>query len=677
MMSTIVSRRLVAAAVFAAGGLGLGSAAPAIAAPPPIELEAGQITDAAGVLDDDERSEVEDALQRLLDEDGVQLFVVYVDSFDGIGGQQWADDTAVGNGLGLDDVLLAVAVEDRQYGYSVDEEFPLDDDELASIATDQIEPRLREEDWAGAAIAAADGYRAALGDDDDEGGAGWIVPVLVLAAIAVGGWLLYRWWRGRQAAAPVGPPGAPGEPAAPKHPLDGLSEDELVQRGSSRLVEVDDAIKTSEAELNVAEVEFGAAEVAPFREALAAAKAEVEAAFAIRIRLDEEEIAEADRRALLVEVVERAERADAMLDEQAEAFTDLRDRATRAPEVLAALEPKLAAAEARLPQAVAALAQLSTKYPVGALGDVADNATEAAERVAFAREQLEAGKAAIAAGDPNEAALASRGAEEALAQVDTLVAAIDRAGSDLEAARAALSGRLDSLRQDVAEAAAAGQGAGAAVSGAAEAARQVLTEIEAKAADPALDPVGAVARLTEAERKLDEALAPARDQRSRDDKARTMLADALTRAEARVASVQDFITTRRGAIGVEARTRIAEAESRLADARSKAEGEPQAALASAEQAASLADQAAQLAEGDVADYRQTPYDGGGGGGGGGLGNLGGMVLGGIILDSILRGPRGGGYGGGFGGGGGRSSSGRASPGRFGGSGGRRGGGGRF
>ena len=669
MTTTSSIRILTGVAIGVAAALGFAGRA---TADPPVDLDPGQITDRAGALDEDGREDVEQALDRLLEEDDVQLFVVYVDSFDGMDSQEWADETASRNGLGLNDALLAVAVGDRQYAYSVDEDFPIDEAELRSIAAEQIEPELIDDDWSGAGVAAADGFREAVGNGDDGGGAGWLVPVLVVGALAVGGWFLYRRFRSKSAAGPTAP-------AEAKHPLDGLSEDELAQRGSSLLVEVDDAITTSEVELNVAEVEFGPVAAAPFREALTAARAEIQAAFTARIKLDDDEVAEADRRAVLVEVIERAEKADALLDAQADAFAELRDRATRAPELLAALAPKLAASAARLAQAETTMAGLTATYPVSALGEVADNATEARQRIEFARTQVQEGGAAVAAGDTGKAAVSTRAAEQAIEQVGTLLDAIDRAGAELEQARAALPGRLDSLRQDLAEADAAGPTSGAAVTGAAAVARQLLAEIEPKVADPGLDPVGTVARLTEAEAKLDEALAPARDQRARHDRARTLLTEALAQAETRVAAVQDYITTRRGAVGPEARTRISEAARKLAEAKALAQSDPEAAVSNAEQARALADQAAQLADADVTDYQRAPYGGaGGGGGGGGFGNLGGMVLGGILLDSILRSSRGGGYGGGGGGfGGGGRGGGGASPGSFGGSGRRRGGSGRF
>src|SRR5262245_247365 len=95
------------AGITVAAVLGLAPAGRSMAEPP-VDLDAGQITDRVGALDAARRDDVEQALERLRDEDDVQLFVVFVDSFDGMGAQEWADETARRNGLGLNDALLAV-----------------------------------------------------------------------------------------------------------------------------------------------------------------------------------------------------------------------------------------------------------------------------------------------------------------------------------------------------------------------------------------------------------------------------------------------------------------------------------------------------------------------------------------------------------------------------------------
>ena len=76
----------------APGLAGVASAEPLSAAVPatePMDV-ADQVTDEAGVLGD--LGQYDAALQEARDA-GIQLFVVYVDSFDGLDGSTWAQQT--------------------------------------------------------------------------------------------------------------------------------------------------------------------------------------------------------------------------------------------------------------------------------------------------------------------------------------------------------------------------------------------------------------------------------------------------------------------------------------------------------------------------------------------------------------------------------------------------------
>ena len=127
-------------------------------------------------------------------------------------------------------------------------------------------------------------------------------------------------------------------------------------------------------------------------------------------------------------------------------------------------------------------------------------------------------------------------------------------------------------------------------------------------------------------------------------------------AQAQISATSDYITARRGGVGTEARTRLAEAQRNLDYALSISRTDPVTALQYAQQAHSLAAQAAQLAQSDVDHFggfaNQGYGRGGMFGGGGGGGGLGGAILGGILINSILNGGGGGGWGGGGDGGGG-------------------------
>src|SRR6185312_7538563 len=161
----------------------------------------GQITDKAGALGADP-SPVQSALDRLSSDGNVRLYVVYVATFSGRRGQDWADQTAQMSQLGRSDALLAIAVEDRAYGISLDDRFPVSDSVVTSIENRDLRPRLAVNDWAGAAVAMADGLRtgqAAGGSDTSNGGAsggsGIGLPVAALvggAAVAGGAYVLTR-----------------------------------------------------------------------------------------------------------------------------------------------------------------------------------------------------------------------------------------------------------------------------------------------------------------------------------------------------------------------------------------------------------------------------------------------------------------------------------------------------
>ncbi|RZI82261.1 MAG: TPM domain-containing protein, partial [Microbacterium sp.] len=108
--------------------------------------------------------------------------------------------------------------------------------------------------------------------------------------------------------------------------------------------------------------------------------------------------------------------------------------------------------------------------------------------------------------------------------------------------------------------------------------------------------------------------------------------------QAQVSAAEDYITSRRGAVGATARTRLAEAGASIVQARQLAATDPVQAVAVAQRANELAGQAIQLAQNDVGSF-----SGGGGafGGGGGGGDMMGAVLGGILINSMLGGGGGG------------------------------------
>lgn len=568
-------------------------------AAPPLKLDSGLVTDDADVLGTD-LSAVEDALETLESDYGVHLFVVYVETFDGYDAQEWAHETASINGLGLNDVLLAVAVLDREYAWSVDDDFPLSDAELDDVAAEWIEPALSDEDWGAAAVAAAEGYADALdaqdeptvvpatGDEGDGGGGSlWccLLPGVLAAGLAgLGAFLFKRRGKGGKS----GGAGAPGAPTTK----------ELETSAGKLLVSVDEALRSSEQELGFAEAEFGSAAIDEYRAALDASKGEVAEAFRIQQQVfDAEPEDEATRRQMLEKIIALANAADARLDEKADAFKRLRDLAGRADEVLASLGGRLEKLEADLPGAASALDALKVRYRESALGDVADNDTEAAGLVQAARKAAADGARVSMQGDRNAAALAARTAEDATATAEQLLAAVSAAGESLKAAEAALGDEATRL-----EAAAAGAEAQDATRYAAlvAAARSAVSEGRNALASPPFDPLAHLAKVREVAGQLDAALAEARDQAQKLEAARASAQAAFTTARDRIQSAESFIATRSGAVGTQARSALAEARGRLQKAEQLLATDPAASLAEAQAAQQYAESALRYAQGDVA-----------------------------------------------------------------------------
>jgi hypothetical protein len=641
-------------------GFGAGAAQ----ADPPIDVR-GDITDNAGVLGGD-TAKVQKALDNLTDKTGFQLFVVYVKSFDGQSGQDWSDASAAKSGLGKTDLLLAVATDDGKYGIAVPQEHALSDKDLDSVETKDIRPKLSKHDWSGAAIAAANGY---AGKADDSG--------LPWGAIAIGGVVVVG--GGALIATRIRrKPGRPevelDEHGQPVDPLAALSTDELNKQASAALVSIDDALKTSEQELGFAEAQFGKEATRAFAEAIAAGHETAKAAFGLRQKLDDDvPETEPEKRQMTSEIIRLCTSVDEALDQHVAGFDELRDLQAKAPQVLEDVATRADEILTRVPNSRTVLTQLATTYPATSLTSVEKNADQAESLITAAKEQAALGTTALQTDDRATAVTHARAAEDAVAQAAKLLDAVDDADADLKAAPGKIAERLTSIQLDVADAGRlAPQDAG--ISAAAATATAAITYAQ----QAGNDPLAAEAALESGEAKLDELLAPVRAAAAEAEKARVALTESLGRITSRVKAVSDFIETRRGAVGAEARTRLSEAARHLDQAQKTLTSDPTASLAALQQSEAYVNEAEQLAQTDVSNWERSQQQSSGGGGGG----LNSMVLGGILIDAL---GRGGGLGGilgggsGGGGGGGGASPPARGPGSFGGTStrGRRGGGGRF
>jgi uncharacterized membrane protein YgcG len=637
---TPLLHRVVAPATLALALLAL--AAVSVSAEPPPSLE-GPVTDHADVLDS---GAVADAIERTVDEHGVQVWVLFVESTDGQTAVDYAQETFRINSMGADDVLLLVAVGDRTDAIWVSEALDgITPDEVDAIIAGQLEPRLRDGDFTGAAVATVEALGAANttaeepppaatvapgepgpapGGDGGGGALGFLLPLLAVGAIAAGAFLIVRAVRARSA----------GEERDRR-------TGKLARDANGLLISTDERIRDAAQEVDFVEAQYGPAEVDPLKQAVAQARDELRAAFAIRQRLDdaEPETPEA-REQMLNEIVQRLSQANGALDAQTDRIQQLRDLERDAPATLAALPERIAAVEARIPAAEAALSGLG-KYAQSASQSVRGNVAEARKGLAGAREAVTAGSASLQAGDTAKAASSTRLALEGVAGSTGLLDAIDRLGASIAAAEQQLPAELGEAETDLADAGEiAGLEPGSPLAARVSAAERVLAEARAAARAGPADPVAAMSKAAEAHRLADEVLAAAREEAVARQRLEASASASIRTAAAALDRAGDFIATRRRGVGRTARTRLAEAERNLADATALEGRDPALAAQAAGRAERLANEAYRLADDDFNDWDQ-----GGPGWGqrrGGGGDVAGAILGGIIGGILSGGGTGGG-----------------------------------
>ncbi len=651
----------IALAVLTSGGLAH--------AEPPVTV-IGQVTDHTQTLKGSE-PQITARLDELKQSNGVQLFVAYVDSFDGQTGAAWARSAFAKSGLRSGDVLLAVAVKDRKYGTFAN--VPgLTQATNDRVQREYIQPKLAKNDWGGAVLAAADGYAALTAPDQAPDDAATIIepdnpPTDITPAPSSGGssvpwWLLvvpaavgvgFAVRRNRRKAAPTS--------QSPLDPGPSETTEALQQRASAALVGLDDAIRSSTEELTFAQAQFGQQATQPFGQALEAAKTNSVEAFRLQQQLTDGAIPEHERRVVLQRLISLADAAHDTLNAQKERFVSMRDLQAKVPQFLSELDTRVQEVRVRLPVSEQVLRGLQARYPEPALRTVVGNLEQATNLVDAAAAFVAAGRDHLSSDNKAAAVVAARASEDALGQAVALLDAVERADTDLANATTSLDAKLASISSDVADATRLGAH-DPLTQQAVSAAQNAITQ--GSAARTGGDPLAALALLDRAEHDLDNALVGYRQAADQDARVRADLQDRFTRVHARLSSIDQTIGTRRGAVGADARTRISEAWRLYQEAIDAAPKDPQQARSLLTSAESLGEQALSLADDDHNQWNPP-------GMGGGFPRHRGIDPISMILGGILMG--GGGHRGGWGGSGSGPSWG-GSDGSFGGGGGIGGGG---
>ena len=631
--------------------------APSAAAQPPFRLS-NYITDDAGALTGPGRGAIQSATGKLYSDRRIQLWVVFVDNFSGQPAVSWAESTRAASDLGDFDAVLAVATVDHSYAFLVPNRVQtISAGQVDDLRRNQIEPALRRGDWSGAAVAAANGLNRGQESTNS-------APLLIgLGVIVIAVLILYvvmRYRHRRRRAAELA--AAKRVDATDPDALAALSLGALDDLSRWKVVDVDNAVRTSANELALTIEEFGEQRTQPFSRAVDNAKAALAQAFTVRQQLDDAipETRE-QRRELLTEVILSAARADRELESQRDAFEEMRDLVVNAPSRLDALTQQIVDLTARIDPAEQRMTELHNEFDATALTSVATNVATAKDRLAFADQNLSRARDLAAkpvSGEQSGLVDAVHAAESSLGQARSLLDAVDSAASDIRHAVATMPSLIADIQAGIGHADAALQSAQKTktphlrdLASARDAAGKALDTARGSGSS---DPLGSFTGLNKADAELNRLLATVAEEQATAERLNRTLEQALFTAQSRVHAVSEYIDTRRGSIGPEARTRLAEASRQLEAAQDKRSTDVSEAITHANNAGTLAAQAQSLANDDV-QSAQRAYAGRYGGG-----NNTGAMMGGIIIGDMLGGAMRGGFGGGFGGGWGPTSFGGSS-----------------
>lgn len=218
---------------------------------------------------------------------------------------------------------------------------------------------------------------------------------------------------------------------------------------------------------------------------------------------------------------------------------------------------------ARVPSERRRLQELAAQYAPSALGTIAANAEQAQVRLTFAEERLAQADTDLASGRRTSAVAAVRAVEQALGQAALLLDAVATTESDLRQATGRVVSARTDLQHDLAE-------ARALIAHGEHPAEGELNVLVARAgvamsqtddvvgATPA-DPLAALRQLEMVDEELDRVLTNVRDAQEQAQQSARLLAGALFLARVETTAAESYIATRRGAVGAQARTRLATA----------------------------------------------------------------------------------------------------------------------
>ena len=594
-------------AVLAATVTVVAPASLALASPPASSFDK-HLSDPAGYLENS--GQVAETLARASSSD-YQVYAALTDNFSPLSAQQWcvkSREQAAGNSQS---VLLAIAVQERSYYICPAANVRISENKQNRIVQG-IEPLLSQGNWDQAvkvfAVSAASSSLdpGGAGSEESARTGGWFGPlalVLVIAGIGIGIMVFARKQsktrdqiKTRQAA----------------------SDKQLVEQAGVDVLAADDAVRGAKEELEFAKMQLGTAQTEEYAQVLAQASQARDSAMEKLRDLDSLSGIQKSQQAQAAS--NEAKRAVELLAQQTEKLTALRESLDSLPSRIQNQLSLIAELETQAGQLPAIIAALHKTHPQAVLTSLDDAPEQVSNLLGAARETLEPLQ-----GEESSPSLKVQvqTAERAIAQARSLIKEVSEAETHLANLQQSLLEAVTSISSDLDDVKRLNL-QDKAVFQTLCANAQTAIDNCLKARDGQGDPLASLSAIAQAEADLDQALAPHRQNSEQKQKAAARLQTALASAQARIDSANSYVSSHRGAVGLDARQYLARADSLYQQAQAS-RGDTGIKLA--ELAGEAADKARESAS---TDYRERRNDWGSGPGGGGNDFLTGMILGGIL-----------------------------------------------
>ncbi|UBI09801.1 TPM domain-containing protein [Corynebacterium coyleae] len=616
------------------------------------------VTDDAGVLTDNERAEIEQAIQQVSQSQGKSVRVVFLRTFGDISPSDWVDQAVAANGSNT--AVLVISPDERAYNVGGGEEWTQAEIDRMN---DAAYAQLTQLNWSQAALNAVESVGGSSSSNGD--GVGWVAGGLGVAALAGGGmYAATRKGSRKQQAKQIA--SAKALDPADTDSLGRLPTATLEEVARDALVSADESITQGKEELKLATSEFGAERVRPFTSAMNDATRTLQRAFSTHQKLyDAIPETEPEKRAMLVDIISSSGKAEQALRDKTAEFNDMRGVLMRAPDEVDKILARTVDIRARLEPARATLAQLREAYAVEMLSSIVDNVDVAQASLDEAEKALNDARSLAAQPAGRQGALLDTlaAASHAVEVSDTNLNAIEHAEENIRAAKTNLPALIDEIRAELRDVetvkGAREQGARIDVASLDAVSAKAQHMLDAMGTRADTDPLALYEELANMDAEIDDALDRARGVAGDQARALQLFDQQMQVCAAQIQRAEDLIRSRGRIIGSHARTLLAEAKRQHAQAIQLRVRDTRTAIDAARTATDTARRAEQAANDDIrrhqsAQARQTAdslaravlwgtlLSGGGGGGGYSGGSRGG----------------GGGFGGGGGGGfsGGRPSN---------------------